>query len=147
MNSVANGKVTQHTPFKRVYIQSAAGDAGGAIGAAFAVWHKVGGNLGTKSVSKALSGDKVSDRFIMDHAFWGPQFSNTDIEVLLDKNSSELKENGCKAEYITNEEELCLRAAEAISNGKWWAGFKDVWNGDRERLVIAQSFATRAARI
>ena len=80
MNSVANGKVTQHTPFKRVYIQSAAGDAGGAIGAAFAVWHKVGGNLGTKSVSKALSGDQVSDRFIMDHAFWGGR--NSAIQTL-----------------------------------------------------------------
>jgi carbamoyltransferase len=33
MNSVANGKVKRMTPFKRVYVQSAAGDAGGAIGA------------------------------------------------------------------------------------------------------------------
>ncbi len=37
MNSVANGKIYRHTPFRTVYIQSAAGDAGGAIGAAFAV--------------------------------------------------------------------------------------------------------------
>ena len=34
MNSVANGKIYARTPFKRLYIQSAAGDAGGAIGAA-----------------------------------------------------------------------------------------------------------------
>jgi carbamoyltransferase len=38
MNSVANGKVRRNTPFRRVYVQSAAGDAGGAIGSAFAVW-------------------------------------------------------------------------------------------------------------
>jgi carbamoyltransferase len=44
MNSVANGKVRRMTPFRRVYIQAAAGDAGGAIGSAFAVWHKTGGN-------------------------------------------------------------------------------------------------------
>src|SRR5262249_1787412 len=43
MNSVANGKVRRMTPFRRVYVQAAAGDAGGAIGAAFAVWHKLGG--------------------------------------------------------------------------------------------------------
>ena len=43
MNSVANGKVRRMTPFRRVYVQSAAGDAGGAIGAAFALWHKLGG--------------------------------------------------------------------------------------------------------
>src|SRR5205807_3779542 len=40
MNSVANGKVRRMTPFRRVYVQAAAGDAGGAIGAAFATWHK-----------------------------------------------------------------------------------------------------------
>ena len=43
MNSVANGKVRRMTPFRRVYVQSAAGDAGGAIGAAFALWHRLGG--------------------------------------------------------------------------------------------------------
>ena len=43
MNSVANGKIRRKTPFRRVYVQSAAGDAGGAIGSAFAVWHKLGG--------------------------------------------------------------------------------------------------------
>jgi carbamoyltransferase len=37
MNSVANGRIYRQTPFRKVYIQSAAGDAGGAIGAAFAV--------------------------------------------------------------------------------------------------------------
>ena len=67
MNSVANGKVRRITPFKRVYVQAAAGDAGGAIGAAFALWHKFGG-----------------DRcFVMDHAYWGPQFSSDDISALL----------------------------------------------------------------
>ena len=41
MNSVANGKVTKFTPFKKVYIQPAAGDAGGALGAAYTTWHKI----------------------------------------------------------------------------------------------------------
>lgn len=41
-NSVANGKITRSTPFKQVYVQSAAGDAGGALGAALDVWHQLG---------------------------------------------------------------------------------------------------------
>ena len=60
MNSVANGKVYRKTPFKKVYIQSAAGDAGGAIGSAYSVWHKLSKNRS----------------FVMDHAYWGPSFGN-----------------------------------------------------------------------
>lgn len=41
-NSVANGKVTRLTPFKQIYVQAAAGDAGGALGAALDVWHQLG---------------------------------------------------------------------------------------------------------
>ncbi|MGH6846046.1 MAG: carbamoyltransferase N-terminal domain-containing protein, partial [Methylocella sp.] len=44
MNSVANGKVRRQSRFKRVYIQPAPGDAGGAIGAAIQVWHTLAGN-------------------------------------------------------------------------------------------------------
>ena len=61
MNSVANGKIYARTPFKKVYVQSAAGDAGGAIGAAFAAWHKVSG---------------ATRNFVMDHAYWGPGFDD-----------------------------------------------------------------------
>ena len=54
MNSVANGKVRRVTPFRRVYVQSAAGDAGGAIGAAFALWHKLGGKRSFRDGSRLL---------------------------------------------------------------------------------------------
>ena len=47
MNSVANGKVTLRTPFREVYVQSAAGDAGGAIGAALFA-------CGTDSAARAV---------------------------------------------------------------------------------------------
>src|SRR5262249_11764962 len=67
MNSVANGKVRRMTPFRRLYVQSAAGDAGGAIGAALALWHKLGGPRS----------------FIMDHAYWGPEFGSTEIHALI----------------------------------------------------------------
>ncbi|HKH66809.1 MAG TPA: carbamoyltransferase N-terminal domain-containing protein, partial [Reyranella sp.] len=58
-NSVANGKVLERSPFKKLYVQSAGGDAGGAIGAAFATWHKLGGANARR-------------HFVMDHAYWGP---------------------------------------------------------------------------
>ena len=68
MNSVANGKILLKTPFKQVYVQSAAGDAGGAIGAAYSVWHEQGGARGP----------------VHDHAYWGPHFSNAQIGSLLE---------------------------------------------------------------
>jgi len=61
MNSVANGKIYRQSPFKKVYVQSAAGDAGGAIGAAFVVANKMG---------------ETKKRFYMDHAYWGPAFDD-----------------------------------------------------------------------
>ena len=67
MNSVANGKVRRKTPFRRVYVQAAAGDAGGAIGAAFALWHKLGGKR----------------CFVMDHAYWGPHSAQAISRSLL----------------------------------------------------------------
>jgi carbamoyltransferase len=109
MNSVANGKIRRMTPFRRVYVQSAAGDAGGAIGAAYAVWHKLGGGRS----------------FIMDHAFWGPQFSRAEIEQLLAERGDEIGQSGCAVEEISAEEELCRRAAAAIAAGAvlgWFQG-------------------------
>src|SRR5262249_17321015 len=61
MNSVANGKVRRSTPFKRVYVQSAAGDAGGAIGAAMHVRHVLGIALPRPATAvSALDGDLVA---------------------------------------------------------------------------------------
>jgi carbamoyltransferase len=108
-NSVANGKIRRVTPFRRVYVQSAAGDAGGAIGAAFAIWHKLGG---TRS-------------FVMDHAYWGPSFRQADIDATIGLLKDDLKASGCVVEQIADESGLCRRTAEAISEGKvvgWFQG-------------------------
>src|SRR2546430_15979382 len=99
MNSVANGKVRRMTPFRRVYVQSAAGDAGGAIGAAFALWHQVGG----------------ARAFVMDHAYWGPQFGSDDIRGLIDERQAEIKMAGCSIDNVADETELCRRTATAIA--------------------------------
>lgn len=109
MNSVANGKVRRMTPFRRVYVQSAAGDAGGAIGAAFALWHKLGG----------------ARAFVMDHAYWGPQFSSGEIQALLAARSCELDDAGCSVDNISDEGELCRRTAAVVAEGKvvgWFQG-------------------------
>jgi carbamoyltransferase len=109
MNSVANGKVRRMTPFRRVYVQSAAGDAGGAIGAAFAVWHKLGGKR----------------NFIMDHAYWGPAFSPPNIAQIIAQHRSQISADDCTVEEISNEGTLCRRTAAAIAEGKvvgWFQG-------------------------
>ena len=109
MNSVANGKVFRNTPFKKVYIQSAAGDAGGAIGAAYTVWHNLGGKRG----------------FMMDHAYWGPHFDDSELRTLLDANAQALREQGCLVSHLVDETALCERTALAISAGKvvgWFHG-------------------------
>lgn len=109
MNSVANGKIGRMTPFKHVYVQSAAGDAGGAIGAAFAVWHKLGG---TRS-------------FHMDHAYWGPEYGEDLIAQLIETHRDELAVAGCTFENVVSEDELCNRTAKAIEAGQvvgWFQG-------------------------
>lgn len=109
MNSVANGKVRRMTPFKNVYLQSAAGDAGGAIGGAFAVWHKIGGLRS----------------FVMDHAYWGPRFGSAYIRKILKENSTGLARAQCKIDHFDSEDALCKETAKVIADGKvigWFQG-------------------------
>jgi len=110
MNSVANGKVKRKTPFKNVYIQSAAGDAGGAIGAACVVARDIGDMKTTNH---------------MDHAYWGPGYSNDEIEAVLKKNSVEITKQHCDVEFVENETDLYRRTAEAIADAQvigWFQG-------------------------
>jgi carbamoyltransferase len=109
MNSVANGKVTLRSPFRSVYVQSAAGDAGGAIGAAFSVWHELGGERGP----------------VMDHAYWGPSYDEGSMRTLLDARREEIAASRCTVERATDEGELCRRAAAALAEGRvvgWFQG-------------------------
>jgi carbamoyltransferase len=108
-NSVANGKIRRQTGFRRVYVQSAAGDAGGAIGAAYAVWQRLGG---VRS-------------FVMDHAFWGPQFDADEIAAVIEARRDEIVAAGCAIEIVSDEGELCRRTAASVAEGKvvgWFQG-------------------------
>ena len=109
MNSVANGKVTLRTPFKKVYVQSAAGDAGGAVGAAFSIWHALGGKRGPAH----------------DHAQWGPEYSDDAIDCLLGERAAEIDSRGCTVRQALDAEALCRDAAAAIARGEvvgWFQG-------------------------
>lgn len=111
MNSVANGKVCRNTPFKNVYIQSAAGDAGGAIGAAFSAWHDTNPGAGRN--------------FVMRHAYVGPEYSSEEISATLDGAKSELDDEKIVVNFIESESKLFGKTAAAIADGKvigWFQG-------------------------
>lgn len=73
LNCVANGRLLREGPFDHIWIQPAAGDAGGALGAALCVWHQVLGN--------ARMSDGIHDQ--MQGACLGPSFSDEDIRAYL----------------------------------------------------------------
>jgi carbamoyltransferase len=112
MNSVANGKIRRRTPFRRLYVQAAPGDAGGALGAAFVTWNRIHrGN--------------PPGRFRMDHAFWGPAYSDVDIGALLSARASEITALGGSVTRIEDEAELCGTAARLIASGQVVGWFQD----------------------
>ncbi len=110
MNSVANGRVRERTPFRHLYVQSAAGDAGGALGAAIAVWQ---------------ANDTGARRFPMDHAYWGPGFDEATVAAEIAARDDELQASGCTVSRVVDEEKLCEMTANAISRGLvvgWFQG-------------------------
>ncbi|MCL4806570.1 MAG: carbamoyltransferase [Thermoanaerobaculia bacterium] len=110
MNSVANGKVFERSDFRELWIQSAAGDAGGAIGAAFHVLHaELGRPRG----------------FVMEHAYLGPEFPASELKALVESKRGELEAAGCVVEELGDEAALCRRTAGAVAEGKvvgWFQG-------------------------
>ena len=110
MNSVANGKIKDNTKFKNIYVQPAAGDAGGAIGAAFSTHYK-------------LSNKKRV--FQMKHAYWGTSFNNSQILDCLKKYEKIIKNQKCSFKNISDNNELNKLVANEISEGKvigWFQG-------------------------
>jgi carbamoyltransferase len=122
MNSVANGKVLRQSPFKRLYVQSAAGDAGGAIGAAVYSWHQTerdsSSGTGDALSSSVLAGDALTGRRVMDHAYLGPAASENDIAALLESKAGEIRDSGCQVMHVADEARLCQTTAEAIARGE-----------------------------
>jgi carbamoyltransferase len=75
LNCVANGKILRDGAFKNIWVQPAAGDAGGSVGAALAVWHQFLGR------ERKLNGG----RDLMQGAFLGPAFAQDEVESRLNK--------------------------------------------------------------
>ena len=108
-NSVANGKIYQRTRFKRCYLQSAAGDAGGAIGAAYAVWHRTGGRRCQP----------------MTHAYWGPGYGDDALAACVEAQRAELAAQDCNIRQVGSDAELTETVAQAIAAGQvvgWFQG-------------------------
>ncbi len=127
LNCVGNGRVLREGPFKRLWIQPAAGDAGGALGAALAVWHQLQGQpRHVNGCSDAMQG-----------SFLGPSYTNADIEQFLQER---------EARYSRlSDEELFTRVADALASEQvvaWFQGrmeFGPCALGARSFLADARS--------
>ncbi len=117
LNCVANGRILRDGLFERLWIQPAAGDAGGALGAALAAWHgHFGGGRWTEAVGQMpVAGSQMPDAGgrmadAMQGALLGPEFSDAEIE-------SALRGHGAVWERL-DREALLDRTVELLAAGK-----------------------------
>ena len=95
LNSVANGRILRETPFEELYIQPAAGDGGGALGAALYGYHAV------------LGGPRS---FVMEHAAWGQEHDAAAIEDFL-------RAGDIPHERLESEDRLIERVVDRLQEG------------------------------
>jgi carbamoyltransferase len=103
LNCVANYKVLQATPFDEIYVQPAAGDAGGALGAALYAHHVLLGQ---------------PRRFVMDHAYWGKTYPDS---LIVDT----LRSEGVAFETVEDDERCLDQVVDAMQSGQvvgWYHG-------------------------
>jgi carbamoyltransferase len=103
LNSVANGRILRETPFERVFIQPAAGDSGGALGAALYVYHVLLGQ---------------PRKFIMEHAYWGKGYTPDEVK-------SAIQAKGQSYEMVENNELMAEMLVDDLLKGKVIALFQD----------------------
>ena len=106
LNCVANGKILKEKIFDNIWVQPAAGDAGGSLGAALALWHIEQNNSREISTSDDMKG-----------SYLGPEYTQSEIE-------EELKKNGAKFS-ILKEDDLIEKTSIDISKGEaigWFQG-------------------------
>jgi carbamoyltransferase len=107
LNCVANSRILRDTPFERIWVQPAAGDAGGSVGAALFVWHQLLGN------TRAPHG---RDR--QRGSFLGPRYSRAQVVDCLSRN-------GATYRLVDDEVELCDLVAALLTDGNvvgWFHG-------------------------
>jgi carbamoyltransferase len=106
LNSVANSRIAHETPFQEIYIQPAAGDAGGALGAALWAKHTILG---------------CPRDFVLEHAYWGEETSEFDTETWLRREQ-------IPYERLSDDEMLSV-TANALAAGKvvGWVQGRSEW--------------------
>jgi carbamoyltransferase len=106
LNCVGNGKILKEKIFDNIWIQPAAGDAGGALGVALCIWHQVLGNE-----------RKTNGKDFMKGSYLGPQFKESEIKSYLDSQEIPYRQ--------LNESELPKTVADDLKDGKvigWFQG-------------------------
>lgn len=103
LNSTANGRVMREGPFENVFIQPAAGDSGGAIGAALYAYHVIFGQ---------------PRKFTLEHAYWGAEYPESQMVEAI-------KKSGFKYESFDDDDRLLDRAVDTLLHNKiigWYRG-------------------------
>ncbi len=100
LNCVANGRLLREGPFERVWVQPAAGDAGGAIGAALHGWHQIQENRRPAPARDGMGG-----------AYLGPEFSDEEIGRYLSAHDY-------PSRIVTDRADWAARIAELIADGR-----------------------------
>ena len=100
LNCVANGRLLREGPFERIWIQPAAGDAGGALGVALLIWHQL-----LEKPRTARAGD------LQRGSLLGPRYDDAAVRAVLDAH-------GAKYEVYETDDLLCAAVAEMIAAGK-----------------------------
>jgi carbamoyltransferase len=103
LNSVANTRILKETPFEQLYIQPAAGDGGGALGAALWAYNTLLGK---------------PRNFVMEHAYWGKEYKEGEIADFL-------RSNNIPYRLLKSDDELYDRVVDRLTSGKvigWYQG-------------------------
>ena len=107
LNCVGNGRILRETPFENLWIQPAAGDAGGSLGVALFVWHQL-----LENPRKPLPTDSQSGSLL------GPSYEDEQIGAFLEGSKADYQ-------YVEGDEALCEYVADEIADGKvvgWFQG-------------------------
>jgi carbamoyltransferase len=127
LNSVANGRILRETPFEDVWIQPAAGDDGGALGAALYAYHVLLGK---------------PRKFVMENAYYGKSYTADEVKSAIDAS-------GRSYQKIDDSEQLATLMVDDILNGKVISLFQDrfEWGpralGNRSILADPRSAAMK----
>jgi carbamoyltransferase len=112
LNCVGNGRILREGPFERVWIQPAAGDAGGSLGAALSVWHQYLGNA--RDASAAVRRGHAD---AMRGSYLGPSFTNEEVLDFLETTGAKYR--------LAERAELAEEVARMLAEGKvvgWFQG-------------------------